>query len=141
MRLSALMIVAALMLTNTAFADPWRDGQGPGGRPRLSGPDGRGRITGDNGNCVRVVKALTGFGGRAHNGRGFASSLLRSRMGYRVVSIRSRKRGMVCSWNEIGGGPGHVGRFDGRCFQPVFPKSPCGDPGRRYRLSLCVARG
>jgi hypothetical protein len=98
-------------------------------------------IIGGNGNCVRVVKALTGFGGRAHNGRGFASSLLRSRMGYRVVSIRSRKRGMVCSWNEIGGGPGHVGRFDGRCFQPVYPKSPCGNPGKRYRLSLCVARG
>jgi hypothetical protein len=118
MRLPALMIVAALVLTSTAFADPW----------------------GGNGNCVRVVKALTGFGGRAHNGRGFASSLLRSRMGYRVVSIRSRKRGMVCSWNEIGGGPGHVGRFDGRCFQPVFPNSPCGDPGKRYLLSLCVAR-
>src|SRR5689334_8521933 len=86
MRLPALMIVAALVLTSIAS-------------------EGRGQIMGGKGNCVRVVKASTGFGGRVHNGRGFASSLLRSRTGYRVLSIRSRKRGIVCSWNEIGGGP------------------------------------
>ena len=99
--------------------------------------DHNGRIAGGGGNCVSVVKSLTGFSGTAGNGVGMASAL--QRRGYRVTSYSSRRRGTVCSWSGGFHGKGHVGWFDGRCFQPTYGGN-CGQPGSRYHLAKCVAR-
>lgn len=97
---------------------------------------GRGNIVGRNGNCVSVVKYLTGFSGTAGNGVGMASAL--QNRGYKTISFSAKKRGTVCSWSGGSHGLGHVGWFDGRCFQPTY--SNCGDPGHKYRLLKCVHR-
>lgn len=99
--------------------------------------DGNGRIAGGGGNCVSVVKSLTGFRGTAGNGVGMASAL--QRIGYSVVSFGGLMRGAVCSWSGGYHGKGHVGWFDGRCFQPTYGGN-CGNPGRNYRLVKCVAK-
>lgn len=107
-------------------------------KPRTHGfkRDRNGRIMGGNGNCVAVVKRITGFSGKAGNGKGFADALLRTG---RWRSIGTKKtKGAVCSWTGGSHGKGHVGWFDGKCFQPVYPKAPCGNPGSRYRLRKCV---
>lgn len=100
--------------------------------------DGNGRIAGGGGNCVRVVKSLTGFRGTAGNGVGMASALQRA--GWRDVGTGARFRGVVCSWSGGIGGKGHVGYFDGSCFVPTYGGN-CGSPGRGYSLRKCVARG
>lgn len=100
------------------------------------GRDANGRIRGGGGNCVAVVKSLTGFSGTAGNGVGMASAL--QRRGWRVVS--SPSRGTVCSWSGGFHGKGHVGWFDGSCFQPTYGGN-CGSPGKNYRLIKCVSKG
>ncbi|NJL24003.1 MAG: hypothetical protein HC902_01650 [Calothrix sp. SM1_5_4] len=100
--------------------------------------DGNGRVVGRNGNCVRVVKSMTGFSGTAGNGVGMANALARTGR-WRVVSPSSRIAGMVCSWSGGRHGKGHVGYFDGSCFQPTYGGN-CGSPGKSYRLRKCVAR-
>lgn len=100
--------------------------------------DRNGRIAGGGGNCVRVVKSLTGFSGVAGNGVGMASAL--ERAGWRNVGTGARYRGVVCSWSGGIGGKGHVGYFDGSCFVPTYGGN-CGSPGRGYSLRKCVARG
>lgn len=101
--------------------------------------DVNGRFVGKNGNCVAVVKYLTGFSGTAGNGKGFANALLKWRAkNYKAVSLNHRKKGTVCSWNGGWHGKGHVGWFDGHCFQPTYSNN-CGEPGAKYRMKLCVA--
>lgn len=100
--------------------------------------DRNGRIAGGGGNCVRVVKSMTGFSGVAGNGVGMASAL--QRVGWRDVGTGARFRGVVCSWSGGIGGKGHVGYFDGSCFVPTYGGN-CGSPGRGYSLRKCVARG
>ena len=99
--------------------------------------DRTGRIAGGGGNCVSVVKSLTGFSGTAGNGVGMASAL--QNHGYRPLAFSSRRRGTVCSWSGGFHGKGHVGWFDGHCFQPTYGGN-CGQPGSRFRLVKCVAR-
>ncbi|MGE4133361.1 MAG: hypothetical protein AB7F86_17085 [Bdellovibrionales bacterium] len=99
--------------------------------------DSNGRIAGGGGNCVRVVKSLIGWQGHAGNGVGMASALRRN--GWSVIGYGSRRRGTVCSWSGGWHGLGHVGWFDGSCFQPTYAGN-CGHPGRRYSLRLCVTR-
>lgn len=96
-----------------------------------------GRYVGRNGNCVRVVMALTGIGGAVGNGKNVAFTL-HSR-GWKPASINQHQRGDVCSW--VGGrhGFGHVGYFDGQCFQPTYGGN-CGSPGSKYRMVKCVRR-
>lgn len=106
--------------------------RGGGGRGR----DRNGRIAGGGGNCVAVVKSLTGFRGTAGNGVGMASAL--ARRGWKVVSSSNIRRGSVCSWSGGFHGKGHVGWFDGRCFQPTYGGN-CGSPGRNYRMIKCVS--
>jgi hypothetical protein len=101
--------------------------------------DRNGRIVGRGGNCVSVVKSLTGFSGTAGNGIGMASALARTGR-WHSVSISSRIAGMVCSWSGGRHGKGHVGYFDGSCFQPTYGGN-CGSPGRGYSLRKCVVRG
>lgn len=98
--------------------------------------DRNGRIAGGGGNCVSVVKSLTGFRGTAGNGVGMAGAL--SRRGWRSVSRSNVTRGSVCSWSGGFHGKGHVGWFDGNCFQPTYGGN-CGSPGRSYRLIKCVS--
>lgn len=100
--------------------------------------DQNGRIAGGGGNCVSVVKSLTGFSGVAGNGIGMASAL--QRRGWRKVSYNSRRRGTVCSWSGGWGGRGHVGWFDGSCFVPTYGGN-CGSPGKGYHIKNCVTRG
>ncbi len=100
--------------------------------------DSSGRIAGGGGNCVRVVKSLTGFSGTAGNGVGMASAL--QRIGYRPVSFSSKQRGTVCSWSGGFHGKGHVAYFDGSCFQPTYGGN-CGSPGKNYRMIKCVHKG
>lgn len=100
--------------------------------------DRNGRIAGGGGNCVAVVKALTGFVGTAGNGVGMASALMRR--GWQSISFSSRRKGTVCSWSGGFHGKGHVGYFDGSCFVPTYGGN-CGSPGKNYRLRNCVARG
>lgn len=98
-----------------------------------------GRYIGRNGNCVSVVKALTGEGGTLGNGHAVAGSL--ARRGWKPISAGSLRRGAVCSWAGGRHGLGHTGYFDGHCFQPVYPgKGACGNPGSRYRMTRCVIR-
>lgn len=100
--------------------------------------DANGRIAGGGGNCVSVVKSLTGFSGTAGNGVGMASAL--QRRGWKVVSSGAKRAGTVCSWSGGRHGMGHVGYFDGTCFQPTYGGN-CGNPGKSYRLIKCVSRG
>lgn len=96
-----------------------------------------GRYVGRNGNCVRVVKAMTGIGGKLGNGHKVAASL--QGRGWRPASLSSHQRGDVCSWRGGRHGKGHTAYFDGRCFQPTYGGN-CGNPGRHYRLFKCVRR-
>lgn len=95
--------------------------------------DSNGRAAGGGRNCVFVVKSKTGAwdctGGRS----GLMSCLVR-RHGYHPVHKGSISHGAVCIWN----GP-HVAWFDGQCFQPTYPRSPCGKVGNRGGIAYCVA--
>lgn len=89
-------------------------------------------IVGRNGNCVSVVSYLTGFSGTAGNGVGMANAL--QRRGWKPIAFKSVRRGSVCSWSGgKGHNYGHVGWFDGRCFQPTY--NNCGLPGRGFSRS------
>ncbi len=101
------------------------------------GRDRNGRISGGGGNCVSVVKSITGFRGTAGNGVGMASALART--GWKSVGTSNLRRGTVCSWSGGFHGKGHVGWFDGSCFQPTYGGN-CGSPGRNYRMIKCVAQ-
>ncbi len=105
-------------------------------RGSYGGRDRNGRIAGGGGNCVSVVKSLTGFRGTAGNGVGMASAL--ARIGWKTVSPNGIRRGSVCSWSGGFHGKGHVGWFDGSCFQPTYGGN-CGSPGRNYRMIKCVS--
>lgn len=98
--------------------------------------DRNGRIAGGGGNCVSVVKSLTGFSGTAGNGIGMAGAL--QRRGWKSISYSGVQRGSVCSWSGGFHGKGHVGWFDGSCFQPTYGGN-CGSPGRNYHLLKCVS--
>lgn len=100
--------------------------------------DGNGRIAGGGGNCVAVVKSLTGFRGTAGNGVGMASAL--QRRGWKSISPSAKSRGTVCSWAGGFHGKGHVAWFDGSCFQPTYGGN-CGSPGKNYRMIKCVHKG
>jgi hypothetical protein len=104
------------------------------------GRDGNGRIAGGGGNCVAVVKSLIGWGGGSMGNGVGATRALRAR-GWRPISPSNLRRGAVCSWaGGNGHNKGHVGYFDGRCFQPTYGGN-CGNPGSGFRMIGCVARG
>jgi hypothetical protein len=107
-------------------------------------------VMGGGGNCVQVVGGITGYGPIA-NGVDFASRLISASHGkYQPVSLNYRQRGTVCSWRNNNNrkasakkrrnGAGHVGYYNGHCFEPYYPGTgECGDPGPDYTMIECVA--
>ncbi len=86
--------------------------------------------------CVAYVcRAIGGCVGRTGNGRGM-TNYLRNR-GWRPVSCSNPQKGTVASWTGGSHGLGHTAIWNGSGW--CYDKG-CHDPGRKYRLSNCVAR-
>jgi hypothetical protein len=87
------------------------------------------------GQCVNYIKHTEGIRGTLGNGGAVAFTLAR-KYNYRRTNCESPSLGTIASW------PGHVAKWDGRCWR-TWPAIACncnhGDPGRGRPL-LCVIK-